>query len=241
MKPGFRPSMTWLHDWSGLVIGWLLLAIALAGTLAVFRPEIGSWTRPEVARAAVDPVESTQAAIGWLSAHAAKSPAWYLQPANDRSSTTQALWLDGNDYVTRALDPRTGSPAGIRDTLGGEFFYRFHFELQLPYPWGRILSASAAMLMVLAIITGIVIISGSFVVFIEAIQRLIHPEELPHALGMMGLAVVGIVVNGISAFRLAHGHSHNERILSWHLIEDLLAWIVVLGIVASVLIRRRDV
>lgn len=79
-----------------------------------------------------------------------------------------------------------------------------------------------------AIITGIVIISGSFVVFIEAIQRLIHPEELPHALGMMGLAVVGIVVNGISAFRLAHGHSHNERILSWHLIEDLLAWIVVL-------------
>lgn len=156
VKPGFRPSMTWLHDWSGLVIGWLLLAIALAGTLAVFRPEIGSWTRPEVARAAVDPVESTQAAIGWLSAHAAKSPAWYLQPANDRSSTTQALWLDGNDYVTRALDPRTGSPAGIRDTLGGEFFYRFHFELQLPYPWGRILSASAAMLMVLAIVTGIV-------------------------------------------------------------------------------------
>jgi uncharacterized iron-regulated membrane protein len=156
MKPGFRPSMTWLHDWSGLVIGWLLLAIALAGTLAVFRPEIGSWTRPEVSRAAVDPVESTQAAIGWLSTHAAKSPDWYLQPANDRSSTTQAIWLNGKEYVTRALDPRTGNPEGIRDTLGGEFFYRFHFELQLPYPWGRILSASAAMLMVLAIITGIV-------------------------------------------------------------------------------------
>ncbi|RZA15390.1 MAG: cation transporter [Proteobacteria bacterium] len=79
-----------------------------------------------------------------------------------------------------------------------------------------------------AIITGIVIISGSFVVLIEAIQRLLSPEAMPNAVGMMGLAVVGIVVNGISAFRLAHGHSHNEKILSWHLIEDLLAWIVVL-------------
>lgn len=79
-----------------------------------------------------------------------------------------------------------------------------------------------------AIITGIVIISGSFVVLIEAIQRLITPDDLPNAIGMMGLALVGILVNGISAFRLAHGHSHNEKILSWHLIEDLLGWIVVL-------------
>ncbi len=156
MKNGFRPSMTWLHDWSGLVLGWLLFAIALAGTLAVFRPEIGSWARPEVARTVVDPVDSTQAAIDWLSTHAQKSPAWFLQPAGDRTSTTQAIWLEGSDYVTRALDPHTGSTAGIRDTLGGEFFYRFHFELQLPYPWGRILAASAAMLMVLAIITGII-------------------------------------------------------------------------------------
>ena len=79
-----------------------------------------------------------------------------------------------------------------------------------------------------AIISGIVIISGSFVVLIEAIQRLIHPEALPNVMGMVGLAVVGIVVNGVAALRLSHGHSHNERILSWHLIEDLMGWIVVL-------------
>lgn len=79
-----------------------------------------------------------------------------------------------------------------------------------------------------AIITGIVIITGSVVVLIEAIQHLINPDELPNAIGMMGLAVVGIVVNGLSALRMAHGHSHNEKILSWHLIEDLLGWVVVL-------------
>ncbi len=92
---------------------------------------------------------------------------------------------------------------------------------RLPYGYLRYSVVSA-------IITGIVIISGSFVVFIEAIQRLLRPEELPNAIGMMGLAAIGILVNGISAFRLSHGHSHNEKILSWHLIEDLLAWIVVL-------------
>jgi uncharacterized iron-regulated membrane protein len=156
MKPGFRPSMTWLHDWSGLVIGWLLLVIALAGSLSLFREEIGNWARPEVARTTVDPVSATQAAVGWLSAHAMRSPAWYLQPVDGRASTTQAIWQQGGSYVTRALDPRTGSPDGIRDTLGGDVFYRLHFELELPYPWGRILSGSAAMLMVLAILTGIV-------------------------------------------------------------------------------------
>ncbi|MBC7660872.1 MAG: cation transporter [Chitinophagaceae bacterium] len=79
-----------------------------------------------------------------------------------------------------------------------------------------------------AIISGIVIISGSVVVLIEAVQHLIHPEALPNVKGMVGLAIVGIAVNGIAAVRLSHGHSHNEKIMSWHLVEDLLGWIVVL-------------
>ncbi|HET8612289.1 MAG TPA: PepSY-associated TM helix domain-containing protein [Sphingomonas sp.] len=158
VKPGFRPAMTWLHDWSGLVIGWLLFAIVLAGTLAVFRPEIGDWARPEAARTAqVDSARASAAAVRWLSIHAADAPAWFLQPADDRATTTLATWGDGKGgYVQRWLDARDGSPEGIRDTRGGEFFYRLHFELQLPYPWGRILSASAVMLMLLAILTGIV-------------------------------------------------------------------------------------
>jgi uncharacterized iron-regulated membrane protein len=166
VKPGFRQPMTWLHDWSGLVIGWLLFAIALAGTLSVFREEIGDWARPEAACCITDSVAAGSAAVRWLSAHAPNSPSWYIEPADARSTTSYAVWADPKaGYVQKWLDARSGSPEGIRDTLGGDFFYRLHFELQLPYPWGRILSASAALAMLLALLTGIVAHRRIFVDF----------------------------------------------------------------------------
>jgi uncharacterized iron-regulated membrane protein len=166
VKPGFRTSMIWLHDWSGLVIGWLLFAIALAGTLSVFREEIGDWMRPEASCCVTDSAESGATAVRWLSSHAAGAPAWYIQPADARGTTSYAVWSSAKGgFVQKWLDARSGSPDGIRDTLGGDFFYRLHFELQLPYPWGRILSGSAAMVMLLAILTGIVAHRRFFVDF----------------------------------------------------------------------------
>jgi len=128
----------------------------------------------------------------------------------------------------------TGSFAIVADAihdLGDSFSLGLAFYLQKKSQGGPSASLPYGYLrysVVSAIITGIVIISGSFVVLIEAIQHLLHPEALPNVPGMIGLAIVGISVNGLAAFRLSHGHSHNEKILSWHLIEDLLGWIVVL-------------
>ncbi|CEF39556.1 hypothetical protein ASN_108 [Acetobacter senegalensis] len=157
MKPTFRACMAWLHTWSGLTMGWLLLAMTLAGTLSVFRPEINTWMRPELRTpSTVNPDMATQTAIQWLSVHAAKSPTWYLEAANARAPYVQALWLEGDAYQDHALDPQTGSPSPLRDTRGGDFFYRFHFELQLPYPWGRLIAAVAAMALVLILLTGII-------------------------------------------------------------------------------------
>lgn len=155
MKPGFRAAMTFLHNWTGIVIGWLLFAITLSGTLSVFRPEISVWMHPELTRH-VPPRQATAAALEWLSRNAAGSPAWYLNVADTRVPYTWAVWSDKDTYFQRAMDPVTGSPAPLRDTLGGEFFYRFHFELQFPYPWGRLLAALAAMSLLLALLTGIV-------------------------------------------------------------------------------------
>ncbi|NHO31418.1 PepSY domain-containing protein [Acetobacter sp. LMG 1636] len=148
--------MTWLHDWSGIITGWLIFAIALSGTLSVFRPEITVWMHPELTRETADPIPAAEAAITWLSTHAPHSPDWYLDVPTPRAPFTLALWSDKNGYVFRPLDPLTGSPDALRDTHGGEFFYRFHFELQLPYPWGRLLAAIAAMALVLTLLTGIV-------------------------------------------------------------------------------------
>lgn len=166
MKTGFRTAMTWLHDWAGLVTGWLLLVIALAGTLGVFRAEIGDWARPEASCCATDSAAAGEAAVRWLTVHAGHAPAWYIQPADARSATSYAVWADKpGSFVQKWLDARTGSPAAIRDTLGGDFFYRLHFELQLPYPWGRLLAAWAALALLLVLVTGIVAHRRLFVDF----------------------------------------------------------------------------
>ena len=44
----FRQSMGWLHRWAGLLLGWLLFAIFLTGTLTVFDKEITWWMQPEL-------------------------------------------------------------------------------------------------------------------------------------------------------------------------------------------------
>lgn len=79
-----------------------------------------------------------------------------------------------------------------------------------------------------SLVSGLIIVVGSLFVIIESIPRLMHPEGVPHAPSMIGLAVLGLCVNGFAAFGLSRGHSHNEKILSWHLIEDFLGWLAVL-------------
>ncbi|WP_068169140.1 PepSY-associated TM helix domain-containing protein [Neokomagataea thailandica] len=153
----FRSAMARLHEWGGFLIGWFVFAIALSGSLAVFRPEISQWMRPELTDIKSDPLHATEAGIAWLQTHAASAPAWYLTITEKRAPYIEALYFNGTRYVERALDPMTGSPDTIRDTMGGDFFYRFHFELQLPHPFGRLISASCGLAIVLALITGVII------------------------------------------------------------------------------------
>jgi len=80
-----------------------------------------------------------------------------------------------------------------------------------------------------ATITGLVLIFGSIWIVKESAARLLSDEiSSPNGPMMAGLAVIGIVINGVAAWRMSHGSSANERMLSWHLIEDLLGWIAVL-------------
>jgi uncharacterized iron-regulated membrane protein len=154
VREGQRQTMAWLHGWTGLLLGHVLLIMCLAGTASVFKAEIGRWMRPETV-ASADPVQAIDAAARWLSRNAADSSGWYLTAPDARMNTVEAAYSDGAGYKYRALDPVTGAPVA-RETLGGEFFYRLHFELQLPFPWGRWLASLAGMTMLVALITGII-------------------------------------------------------------------------------------
>lgn len=153
VRDGTRQVMAWLHGWTGLLLGWLLFVMCLAGTLSVFKPEISRWMRPETT-ATADRAAALTAAAGFLSKAAPTSFGWYLTLPNARMNTVEATYDPGTGFVYRALDPVSGTPVP-RETLGGEFFYRLHFELQLPFPWGRLLASLAAMVLLLGLITGI--------------------------------------------------------------------------------------
>lgn len=73
----------------------------------------------------------------------------------------------------------------------------------------------------------IVLIAGSIWVLSEALPRLQNPE-MPVTEGMLGMAIFGIAVNGFAAYKLSKGKSLNERVLNWHLLEDVLGWVAVL-------------
>lgn len=78
-----------------------------------------------------------------------------------------------------------------------------------------------------AMINSIILVVGSVLIFIHAVPRLFNPEQ-PDAKGMLLLAVLGVVVNGAAVLRLRKGHSINERVVSLHLLEDVLGWAAVL-------------
>ena len=78
-----------------------------------------------------------------------------------------------------------------------------------------------------ALLNALILMVGSVWILSEAIPRLWQPE-MPHAQGMFYLAILGVVVNGVAAYRLSRGKTLNEKVLNWHLLEDVLGWVAVL-------------
>jgi cobalt-zinc-cadmium efflux system protein len=78
-----------------------------------------------------------------------------------------------------------------------------------------------------ALLNTLVLIVGGFIVLSEAVPRLLAPEPT-NAPGMIGFAVVGILVNGLAVLRVKKGQSFNTRVVAWHLFEDVLGWVAVL-------------
>ncbi|WP_439127793.1 cation diffusion facilitator family transporter [Polaribacter sp.] len=89
-----------------------------------------------------------------------------------------------------------------------------------------------------AIINSIILLIGSFFVIYKAIPRIINPEE-SDAKGMMWFAILGIIINGAAVLKLTQGKSLNERVVTLHLLEDVLGWVAVL--IASIVMQFWDI
>ncbi|AOA57606.1 PepSY-associated TM helix domain-containing protein [Acinetobacter larvae] len=163
---GPRQSMSWLHTWSSLLLGWLLYAVFVTGTLSFFQNEMTVWMKPEFHQS-VAPASSQQqtaVALNYLQHHAADAASWSIQLPNSRQTTTDlSIRKAGEENNGRRggerviLDSQTGEVLKARETRGGGFFYRFHFELYgMPVIWGRWIVGFATLLMLVAIISGVI-------------------------------------------------------------------------------------
>jgi cobalt-zinc-cadmium efflux system protein len=79
-----------------------------------------------------------------------------------------------------------------------------------------------------------ILIIGAGLMVVGAVPRFFSPV-MPNTGGMMAIAVFGLLMNGLAAWKLHHGHTLNERGAYLHLLEDVLGWAAVL--LGAVVIR----
>jgi uncharacterized iron-regulated membrane protein len=168
MKQGFRQSMAWLHTWTGLLVGWVLLLIFMGGTASYYRQEISRWMRPELPMTSVDTATALRSAEQYRQANAGDAQSWNISLPNAREPELQMYWLKpappaGAEvsrrgmYGNASIDPATGQDIAARETRGGDFFYRLHFDLHyIPVVWARYIVGFCAMFMLVAIISGVI-------------------------------------------------------------------------------------
>lgn len=170
---GLRQTMSDLHIWAGLLVGWVLFAMFLTGTVSYFRDEMSQWMRPELPaqQQVPDAAEVAQRIVGTLWTLAAASPQWAIQLPDRRNNVANAFWnnprIPGRRGFERAtFDPATGTKTSARETRGGDFFYAFHYQFHyMPVLWGRWLAGLCAMFMLVAIVSGVITHKKIFVDF----------------------------------------------------------------------------
>lgn len=89
-----------------------------------------------------------------------------------------------------------------------------------------------------ALINSVVLLIGAVFIISKAVPRIIDPQPI-HTQGMFWFALIGITLNGIAAWRLKKGESVNEKVISLHLVEDVLGWAAVLT--GSIILMFRDI
>ncbi|MDR1367822.1 MAG: PepSY domain-containing protein [Candidatus Accumulibacter sp.] len=176
-----RQSMAWLHTWTGLLLGWLLFVIFASGSLSFFRNEINFWMHPELHHLR-DDARAIIHARRVLEREAPDSRQWTITLPGPRDPTLFVAWradVLSSRYSSPSprsgasrrpahgsrpemkrlgLDPSTGEILKMRESSGATFLFRLHFQLHgVSWFVGRWTVGIAAMVMLVALVTGVII------------------------------------------------------------------------------------
>ena len=84
-----------------------------------------------------------------------------------------------------------------------------------------------------AMLTALILLTGSVMVLLENIPRLLSPQPVNYQ-GMLWLGILAILINLLASLIVRKGQTKNEAILTLHFLEDILGWLAVI-LVAGVL------
>ena len=167
----FRKNMSGVHTWTGLVLGWLMLWMFLTGSLGYFDTEIDRWMQPELPAppSHYDEAQAVRTAQAYLSRTAPDASRWVIFLPIDRNEPYLRVFWAGKDGTGRPvsnsarLSLDTGEPLSTRETGGGQLLYKMHWRLHyMPRVLAEFITGSAAMLMLIALVTGIIIHKNIF-------------------------------------------------------------------------------
>lgn len=161
-----RQSMSWMHTWTGLLLGWVLYFMFLTGSAGYYDTELDRWMAPERSAdvAYEDPAPLVRMGIehGLAEIPAAETISVFL-PYERSFSPYVRVYATGksddgetisDDYALLA----DGSVATEgRETAGGQALYRMHWTFHyVPRIVGEIFAGLAAVFMFAAIVSGII-------------------------------------------------------------------------------------
>ncbi|MEM9233724.1 MAG: PepSY-associated TM helix domain-containing protein, partial [Pseudomonadota bacterium] len=161
-----RQSMSWMHTWTGLLLGWVLFFMFLTGSAAYYDTEIDRWMQPEQPPMVKieDPVALFQMALDHATAGAPEADSYFIRIPTSRSyspyvtARMTSTSPDGKRSFEDLAFLADGSivPEG-RDTGGGQALYQMHWAFHyIPRSLGEIFAGFAAFFMLAAIISGII-------------------------------------------------------------------------------------
>ena len=88
-----------------------------------------------------------------------------------------------------------------------------------------------------ALITAVILMTGSALVILENIRKLFHPQPINDE-GILWLGIIAVGINVLASLVVRKGKTKNESILSLHFLEDTLGWIAI--ILMAIVLRFTD-
>jgi uncharacterized iron-regulated membrane protein len=163
--------MHWAHSWLGVVLGIVMFAVFWMGTLTIFAPEIDQWMIPETRIIHRERDISYDHLIAQLPPEATSSDYINFVVPTDRHPAI-GFFYQGADgtFHDSALDPVTGQPLALTDSLAGSgFFYPFHLSLMIEWNGiGNWIVGLGALAMLILLVSGLFVhrkIIAEFFVF----------------------------------------------------------------------------